>query len=166
MRTARTAIVSSLLACSLAAVAGAFDGQLDPTFGTSGKVTTSFGDVFQDAFDALIVQPDGRLVAAGVGDGGDAFVVARYEPDGTLDASFGSGGVVALSVPGSYIGVATVAVQPDGKLLAAGSVSGFGSNFEDAVLMRFESDGALDTGFGTGGVVTANLDRSTTRDPC
>ena len=68
------------------------DGRLDPSFGVGGAVTTDFGG--SDLARALVLQPDGKLVAAGEGGPGADFVLARYLPDGRLDATFGVGGKV------------------------------------------------------------------------
>src|SRR6185295_17327170 len=68
-------------------------GDLDASFGIGGKVTTDFSSDFDEAFD-LAVQPDGKIIAGGQTGFGPSsgFEVARYTPDGTLDATFGSGG--------------------------------------------------------------------------
>jgi uncharacterized delta-60 repeat protein len=104
------------------------DGSLDPTFGTGGLVTTDFGGI--DRGFALVLQPDGKLVAAGFS-GGD-FALARYLPDGSLDPMFGTGGLVTTDFGGAAEAVALV-LQPDGKLVAAGSCC------EDFALARYGS---------------------------
>jgi uncharacterized delta-60 repeat protein len=93
---------------------------LDPSFGTGGTVTT---DLIGGA-DALVVQVDGKLVAAGVA--GEDFGLARYNPNGTLDPSFGTGGTVTTDFAGTSDNAFALAVQADGKLVAAG---GAGSDF-------------------------------------
>jgi uncharacterized delta-60 repeat protein len=126
------------------------DGTLDTTFGTGGKVTTDFpggGDA-----NALAVQADGKLVAAGVT--GADFTLVRYNPDGTLDTSVGTGGTVTTDFPGGGDANA-LAVQADGKLVAAGSTEFFAVDFAVA---RYNPDGSLDTSFGTGGQVVTDVD--------
>ncbi len=101
------------------------DGNLDPTFGTGGKVTTDLN--VRDHVNALVLQPDGKLVAAGTS--ADPFnteiwppfdfALARYLPDGRLDASFGTGGTVTTDFGSDDI-VHALVLQPDGKLVAAG----------------------------------------------
>jgi uncharacterized delta-60 repeat protein len=124
------------------------DGALDRTFGSGAKVTTNFGGV--SAARALALQPDGKIVAAGSArvfgpsNTGSGFALARYEPDGTVDTSFGTGGKVTTDFGGAVLGVA---LQPDGKIVAAGFASGF-------ALIRYNGDGTLDATFGTGGKVT------------
>jgi uncharacterized delta-60 repeat protein len=136
------------------------DGTLDASFGTAGTVLTDFG-VSAQAY-SMVVQPDGRIVVAGEAniDGGDNFELVRYKSDGSLDESFGAGGKVStdfgLAEQGfSYAQGYSLAIQPDGKLVVAGSAyidTGF-----DAALARYESTGALDTSFGTGGKVITDL---------
>ena len=71
-------------------------GNLDPSFGTGGIVVTDLGGV--DAAQAVALQSDGRIVVGGSSDGRFAF--ARYGVDGTLDSTFGSGGVVVTDFEG------------------------------------------------------------------
>jgi uncharacterized delta-60 repeat protein len=120
------------------------DGSLDPGFGAGGKVTTALGGRVR----ALAVQADGKLVAAGTAR--SDFALARYLPDGTLDAGFGTGGVVTTTFPDVFFAEAhALAIQADGKLVAAGSAGS-----EAFALARYNTDGTLDPGFGTGGIVT------------
>jgi uncharacterized delta-60 repeat protein len=119
------------------------DGALDPGFGVSGKVKLDFtGTGGDDQVNALAVQSDGKLVAAG--HALDDWALARFMPDGTLDPSFGAGGKVATALGGQ---IRALAMQADGKLLTAGVA---GSDF---ALARYLPDGSLDAGFGTGGIV-------------
>jgi uncharacterized delta-60 repeat protein len=127
------------------------DGSLDPSFGAGGAVTTPFGPGVASA-SALVLTPDGRIVAAGRGN--SDFALARYEPDGSLDPSFGTGGKVTTEFDpdeASAEGVAEIVLQPDGKIVAAGTTD---RGNDDFALARYDPDGALDTGFGTGGRVT------------
>jgi uncharacterized delta-60 repeat protein len=134
-------IVVALLA--LPASAGAAPGDLDPTFGGDGLVTTDFGGT--DPARAVAVQSDGKIVV--VGGSGD-FALARYNQDGSLDTGFGGDGTVTTDFGGNDSANAVV-VQPNGKIVAAGTSS---SSF---ALARYNQDGSLDTGFGGGdGLVT------------
>src|SRR5205085_6356209 len=82
------------------------------------------------------------------------FALARYNSDGTLDATFGSGGKVT-TVFGTNGAVAlALALQPDGKIVAAGVTASSTSNF---ALARYNTNGTLDTSFGSGGKVTTNF---------
>jgi uncharacterized delta-60 repeat protein len=131
------------------------DGSLDPAFGSGGKLTTDFGGF--DSAVAVAVQPDGKIVAAGlrrpfVGGAADV-AIARYAPDGSLDATFGSGGKVTTALPGGSDGLAAdIAVQPDGKLVVVGMAQAAGSA-ADFLVARYDSAGNLDQSFGVGGIV-------------
>jgi uncharacterized delta-60 repeat protein len=128
------------------------DGHLDPTFGTGGQVRTDFA-----GFAAgLLRQADGQLVMAGISfdSGNGDFVLARYDGDGHLDATFGTGGVVTLDFGGRDEASGLIQ-QPDGKLVVAGwSLVG---NTGDVVLGRVHPDGSLDPTFGTGGRVRTDV---------
>jgi uncharacterized delta-60 repeat protein len=128
------------------------DGSLDTSFGVDGKVTTDIAGGFaQERARAVAIQADGKIVVAGeaapVGD--SVVALARYNTDGSLDASFGAGGKVT-SVSGRAF---AVAIQDDGKIVIAGDapVTRGQSDFADLLLARFNADGTLDAGFGIGG---------------
>jgi len=136
-------------------------GALDPAFGAGGTVMTDF-DGLSDQASALVLQPDGKLLAAGgatVREGASiysGFGLARYNPDGSLDPSFGTGGRVFTRVPGGSGFIHALALQPDGKLVAAGSAS-VGPGQSAFALLRYHPDGSLDTGFATGGLATTHF---------
>ncbi|HKI85197.1 MAG TPA: delta-60 repeat domain-containing protein [Thermoanaerobaculia bacterium] len=132
------------------------DGTLDDSFGSNhnGVVLTDFsGSGSQDDAFAVAIQSDGKIVAAGESraSGSYDFALARYNPDGTLDTSFGSNhdGLVLTDFSGSgSLDVAhAVTVQSDGKIVAAGYSSASGGY--DFALARYNSDGTLDTSFGS-----------------
>ena len=130
------------------------DGSLDRTFGAGGKVTTPFAGYDQAL--AVIVQPDGKLVAAGAMSAepvASNFALARYNADGSLDATFGVGGKVVTDFGGDYDVAAALAIQPDGKLVAAGR----GGTAFDFAVARYNANGSLDASFGTGGKVTTSI---------
>ncbi|MFI7635963.1 hypothetical protein [Nonomuraea sp. NPDC049400] len=127
------------------------DGSLDSGFGSGGKVTTDFGG--DDSASAVALQPDGEIVVVGHGGPGGDFALARYNSDGTLDSSFGADGRVTTDFGGSGDAALAVALQADGKIVAAGAGGG---TFVFA-LARYNSDGSLDSGFGSGGKVTTDL---------
>src|SRR5262249_7538122 len=124
------------------------DGLADKSFGNAGAVSTDFGG--NDDPGAVAVQSDGKIVAAGVTSG--HFDLARYNTDGSLDSSFGSGGkVITNSLPRPAFANA-VLIQPDNKIVAAG-VAGLssGPSGSDFTLVRFNTDGSIDSTFGSGG---------------
>lgn len=130
-------------------------GSLDATFGTGGLVTADVSP-FREAYAAAL-QPDGKIVAAGTAYPGGyccQFALARYNGDGSLDGSFGTGGVVITNI-GGLPGASAVAIQSDGKIVVAG---GAGNPLtQDFALARYDTNGGLDATFGTGGVVTTDL---------
>ncbi len=132
------------------------DGSLDATFGTGGIVTTDFAGL-DDHGKGMTLQTDGKILVTGVTNNGADydFALARYNSDGSLDASFGTAGLVTTGIgPGDDQAV-DVAVQPDGKILVSGeSFNGANSDF---ALVRYNVDGSLDAGFGAGGRVTTDF---------
>ena len=132
------------------------NGTLDPSFGKGGIVITTLksGD---DHTSALAIQPDGKIVVAGSTYNGKAndFAVIRYNENGTLDPSFGKGGISITSINEGDDNASGLAIQPDGKIVVAGSTNN-GSNF-DFALIRYNPDGTLDPAFGTGGIVSIDI---------
>jgi uncharacterized delta-60 repeat protein len=124
---------------SFAHAVQAASGDLDLTFGSGGRVATDFASDSDVAF-ALAIQADGKVVVAGralTGSGFD-FALARYNPDGSLDSTFGSGGRVTTDFANSFDAALALAIQADGKLVAAGGVdSGNGLDF---ALARYGGD--------------------------
>ncbi|MFO1349102.1 MAG: hypothetical protein U1F12_11050 [Pseudomonadales bacterium] len=133
------------------------DGSLDTTFDTDGKL---FVDIASDRDYAISVlqQADGQLVLAGytnVNPGNKTnFVVVRLNLDGSFDTSFNSTGKLVLSVDSNNNTAAKVIQQADGKLVLAGSTI---TSSKHMALVRLNTDGSLDTGFGGGGKVIANI---------
>src|SRR3990172_3480045 len=107
--------ITLLIALILPHPLHASPGDLDRSFGSGGTVISDFGG-FSAA--SLALQPDGKMVVAG-GSGFD-FALARYNADGSLDAGFGSGGMVTTDF-GDWDGAHAVAIQADGKIVVAGS---------------------------------------------
>src|SRR5213080_369218 len=139
----------------------AVDGDLDPTFGTEGKVLTDF-DHSTDIADAVAIQADGKLVVVGTtyqdNDFSDEdFAVARYNPDGTLDETFGVGGKVQTDFPDLAAVASSVVIQPDGKIVVAGGAFPLFTFAGDFKVVRYNSNGSLDTSFGDGGIVTTTF---------
>jgi uncharacterized delta-60 repeat protein len=140
------------------------DGSPDPGFGSDGRVTTDFPGLAAVA-SAVLVQPDGKILVAGgafplftfLGN----FELARYNPDGSLDAAFGDNGIVTTRFPhGSY--AFALALQPDGGIVAAGTdfvdFSSDASSDTDFALARYHPDGSPDLGFGSGGQVSTDFE--------
>src|SRR5262249_47216187 len=152
-------ICSSIVLCTGAL---ASPGDLDPAFGAGGRVLTQFG-TSQDEGRAIAVQPDGKIVVAGFMDPGFGlydFAIARYNPDGTLDTSFGGGGKVTVNFGFQTNGNPTVdianaiAIQSDGSIFVAGQSIKNGNG--DFAIVKLQSNGIIPANFGSGGVVTFN----------
>jgi len=123
------------------------DGTPDTEFSGDGKLTTDFG-YEEEGANAVVVQPNGKIVAAG--EAGPFFALARYNADGTPDSSFGGGdGKVLTDFPETDFDAANaLVVQPNGKLVAAGMAWPDIDSPRRFALARYESDGSLDEGFG------------------
>lgn len=138
------------------------DGTPDTTFDTDGLATADFGG---NAFGKdVLIDPAGGYVVGGLVDapgGGDTqdFAVARFNPDGTLDANFGAGGrSVVTGFGGSGFGHYGLARQADGKLLLGGNVVDSANSTAGAFgIARFNANGTVDANFGTGGTVRTTV---------
>ncbi len=150
MRSRRRAISHALAVAltfgSLVSTApvGAAAGALDPGFGTSGIVQTDVtdGDVAAD----LVVQPDGKAITVGA----DGAVLLRHRTDGSLDPTFGVGGVVRSSNQAAF---SDGLLQPDGKIV----IVGIDGMRDDAAIFRYLPNGAPDPSFGSGGEVRTDF---------
>lgn len=129
------------------------DGSLDATFGVGGKVLTTFQPGSNDVASAILLQPDGKIVAGG--SSASEFALARYLADGALDPSFGSGGRVITPISSANDHLFDLAVQPDGKLVAAGW--SFRGGDPHIALARYDQDGSLDPSFDGDGIVVASF---------
>jgi uncharacterized delta-60 repeat protein len=134
-------------------------GDLDPNFGAGGIATTDLGGNDDKAFDAALL-PGGGFVAVGQADpaglANTDFGVVRYTPDGHPDPAFNTTGIETTDLTGRDDVAHAVAVQPDGKIVAAGTAETSPGGF-DFALVRYNADGTLDRTFGANGIVTADL---------
>ena len=133
-----------LLVC--AAIAFAAPGDLDASFGGDGVVYTSFARSSNSFAADSAVQSDGKIVAAGrAGISSGRFAVARYNVDGSLDGTFSGDGKVTTDFTRREDLAYAVAIQSDGKIVAAGRAGGGRGRF---ALARYNVDGTLDATFG------------------
>jgi uncharacterized delta-60 repeat protein len=123
-------------------------GRPDRAFGTNGLVVTDFGTL-DDRAQAVAVQPDGKVVAAGTS--GGALAVARYDATGRPDAGFSRDGRTVTPAGTAARGVG-VALAPDGRIVVAGQTDApeTGTSF---VLARYLPDGSPDTDFQGGAAI-------------
>ncbi|MGW4122502.1 hypothetical protein [Nocardia sp. NPDC004711] len=147
-----------ITACTGAQGSSVAAGTLDTGFGNGGKVTTDLGSQADHA-NAVVVQPDGKIVVAGSTQDpaqGDNFAVVRYSADGKLDSAFGNGGKVVTDFGGKSDVASAVALQADGKIVAVGTSHGTATG-DNIAVARYTTDGKLDNGFGVNGQVSADL---------
>jgi uncharacterized delta-60 repeat protein len=129
------------------------DGSLDSAFSGDGRLTTSIGVGSATGYDVK-VQPDGKIIVAGVcQDGSGNFAIARYDANGALDHAFGSGGVVTLDFLGAADQARSIALQPDGGIVVAGIASNGG--YSGIGVVRLNVDGSLDASFDDDGKLAA-----------
>jgi uncharacterized delta-60 repeat protein len=137
------------------------NGKFDPGFGEGGKTWTDLtqrrpNEAISSDLHSLALQPDGRIVAAGIttvrntGGNSQAFAVARYLSSGRIDASFGKSGWMVHDVPGSTESVHGMALLKDGRIVIVGTAQS--QEGQAAVVLRFRSNGQLDSSFGDSGV--------------
>ena len=142
-------------------------GDLDPRFGVDGVVVTpTAADSGADHQNGLAIQRDGKILVGGESDmgepgGGFQWRMTRYTREGDIDVTFGAGGTVLTSmasVGGYDERMVSLAVQRDGKIVAAGSIQTSPDSDEDSsALARYHHDGTLDTAFGDGGIVVLDV---------
>jgi uncharacterized delta-60 repeat protein len=140
-------------------------GILDTGFGTQGMSLANITN-FINSPNAAAVQPDDKIVVAGVAQSADGtvseFAVVRFNANGGLDSSFGTGGKVTTNFVGVQAGgvsnpAKVVLLQTDGKILVIGTASECAKCVLNTAWARYTSTGALDATFGTGGTQLTNL---------
>lgn len=134
------------------------EGLPDMGFGRQGKVVVDAGSLDEE-IRALALTPRGAIVAAGFANGerGGDVLVARFTPEGGVDQTFGDGGLTISDLSPYSEGLAALALQPDGRIVAAGDVARAREALADFAVVRYDPDGHLETSFGSGGVATADF---------
>jgi uncharacterized delta-60 repeat protein len=130
-------------------------GQLDPTFGAGGKVATDIQQgLLTNASALTLTQPDGKILVAGPGNANGSTVLERYNPDGSLDASFGTGGVASLVLNPTEL---TMTVDAAGRILVAGDTGDYFFGDVKFAVQRLNADGTRDASFGNNGQSTVSF---------
>ncbi len=126
----------------------------DKTFGTNGSVSTNIGTSAQAT--SVVIQPDGKILTVGTVGTGDSqdTVLVRYNPNGSLDASFGNNGIVIQALSPVNEKANDLGLQSDGKIIVAGNIFSVATQTTDFSVARFNQNGSLDTTFGTNGIAT------------
>ena len=155
-------LTSSAADTSIAIVRYDTDGSFDSTFGAEGTVRTDFAPSSSEGAYSVALQADGKIVVAGgvaiPGSGTAAdFALARYNPNGSLDTSFDGDGKVITDFAAAVDGAFSVAVQPDGKIVAAGVSRPSGSEPFDFAVARYNPDGSPDSSFDGDGRTTTPI---------
>jgi len=125
-------------------------GELDITFGVNGKVTTSIGTNFRALANAVAFQADGKIVAAGYSligtdpnTSNNDFAVVRYNADGSLDTTFGSGGIVTTPIGIGNDTAFSAAIQSDGKIVVVGTTSDPNTSTSAFAIVRYNTNGGV-----------------------
>lgn len=131
------------------------DGSLDTTFGANGIVSTSFPQ--NGKIQSIAIQDDGKIVAAGYNYNGtnNDFALARYNPNGDIDSTFGTNGKVQTNMSNDPNTAYSVALQQDGKIVALGTTMSSSQYYY--AIARYNSNGVLDATFSGDGYTTSNL---------
>jgi uncharacterized delta-60 repeat protein len=151
---------AAIAAAALVLVAGAGGaGELHKSFGDNGLVRTDVAGGFRDVANDILVDSSLRIVAAGFVDTVEFgpeqdWALVRYLADGTLDASFGTGGIVTTDVGSEVDEIEGIVLQANGRILATGLSEDGGGDFTVA---RYLVDGTLDTSFGGTGIVNTTF---------
>ncbi len=149
----------AMVASDFALVRYTAGGALDATFDADGIQATTFGEV--DAAYSVTIQADDKIVVAGITDStpgegvNNDFALARYDANGALDATFDGDGKVTTAVGATDEGAFAIGIQAGGKIVVAGVVFNGANN--DFGLARYNTNGSLDSTFGTGGIVITDM---------
>ena len=134
------------------------DGNLDETFGNLGQVITEYPELM--VMTSMALQSDGKIIEAGNLYNSSVsisrFVLVRYHSNGILDTSFGIDGRVITNISDKLDRIASILIQNDGKIIASGATSD-DATYSDFAMVRYNSDGTLDTSFGNNGVVVTSI---------
>jgi uncharacterized delta-60 repeat protein len=159
MKEKFTQVTSALLLLSIFAVpyfCPAQSGTLDTGFGNNGIVTTQIGTE-GDFADAMVIQPDGKIVLAGstTTNNVSVFCLTRYLSNGSLDSTFDADGIVTTTVSAFNNRAYAIGLQANGKLVVAGYANN--NSQSDFALVRYHTDGRLDSTFNSTGTVITDL---------
>ena len=133
------------------------NGTADNSFSGDGLQSTSFGSG-TDIARCMAIQANGKIVVAGSTNQsitGDDFAIARYNANGDLDNTFGTGGKITKDIAKNYDDITSIVVQSDNKIVVVGYT--YNGSYHTVILMRFNSDGTPDNTFGTNGIAYTAL---------
>lgn len=135
------------------------NGVLDSTFNADGVATPTIASSTDDRAVGVAIQSDGKIVVAVDSMGGSShrFVVVRLTTVGDLDPSFGAAGVVTQALSAQHNAPTSIALQADGKILVTGYKNDVTDSYPSYATLRLNTDGSLDNGFGSSGVVVTTI---------
>lgn len=136
------------------------DGLPDLSFGGNGRIITVF-DNSSSSVNDLVIQSDGKIIAGGFvhseGESDDKFGLVRYHSDGSLDDEFGAGGKSVVGFDGTTLQLGGLILLPNSKIIAVGRSSDPNTSSANVILVRYNSDGSLDTSFGVDGRIIKSI---------
>lgn len=139
------------------------DGTTDSTFGVDGRAVADIYTGKDDYAYSVAIQSDGKILVLGHSWSTTLSIytiaVVRFNSDGTLDNTFGTGGIVKILEAGDEERSGSIAIQGDGKIVISGCT--YNSSQWDFLTARLNSDGSLDSGFGTSGIVITDVGTGT-----
>lgn len=144
------------------------EGNLDPSFGSGGLVSTDFGgqDALGDGSDfarSVAIDSAGQILVAGTCTNSDAdFGLARYDENGNLDTSFGNNGLISADFGSGQDYGWSVAVDSDDRIIVGGYCKSESGDY-DIALVRFDEYGCLDPSFGNGGIISTDFGKTDNR---
>ncbi|PJA07310.1 MAG: hypothetical protein COX70_07255 [Flavobacteriales bacterium CG_4_10_14_0_2_um_filter_32_8] len=135
------------------------DGSIDSTFGVNGIVITDING-FHNYASSSVLQSDGKIILTGYTDSSNYqdFAMVRYNNNGSLDNTFGVNGIVITDINGFNDVATSSALQSDGKILLSGYSNN--SNDNDFAVVRYNTNGSLDSTFGINGKVITPIGSS------
>jgi uncharacterized delta-60 repeat protein len=135
-------------------------GKLDSSFGTNGSTLTELPGGLSVTAGAFAVQPNGDILVGGTAliysedNAPNIYALVRYTPNGLLDPTFGNGGIVTTNFGTQQNALSALLIQPNGQIVAAGFETSVSRGVSgQTALVRYNSNGSLDTTFGTSGIV-------------
>ncbi len=128
-------------------------GDLDPDFGDNGIVMVDMGSSIYEKITGMGIQSNGKIVAAG--HSSTDVALACFQTSGSLDTTFGTSGKVTTDYSDTTSRIYAMSLQSDGRIIVAGTSDG------DFVLLRYKTNGSLDTTFGDNGIITTDFDGNT-----
>jgi uncharacterized delta-60 repeat protein len=136
--------------------------ELQPKFGSTGMILLpiqSSPETDNSYANAVALQPDGKIVVGGVDtDTSQQIVLVRLNPDGSVDTSFGTNGIVTTEIPGFNSRLNDLIVDKNGMIVMGGLVETIGTGIRSAIMARFDQTGTLDSTFGSSGIVITSVE--------